>query len=266
MNLQENLSKDTEVTPTTECETPKKDATRITRMLREELEALGADAYGFADLRGLPSEQRDDFAYGISVGYTLDAAVLRGIACGPTPAYHDNYDRLNLRLDETALHIQSFLEAQGFRAQGNVRALVGTGEGGNHTKLPHKTVATRAGLGWIGKCALLVTENFGSGIRITSILTDAPLEVAEPINDSRCGDCSVCQRLCPAHAVSGRRWYAGLAREKFWDADACRKTARARSLDNLHEEITLCGLCILMCPHTQRSLKTVGGRSVCPNP
>ncbi|MDR1184518.1 MAG: hypothetical protein LBK67_06950, partial [Coriobacteriales bacterium] len=103
------------------------------------------------------------------------------------------------------------------------------------------------------------TEGFGSGIRITSILTDAPLEVAEPINDSRCGDCFVCQSLCPAHAVSGRQWHAGLAREKFWDADACRETARARSLDSLHEEITLCGLCILMCPYTQRSLKPPPG-------
>ena len=40
------------------------------------------------------------------------------------------------------------------------------------TPLPHKTVATRAGLGWIGKCALLVTKQFGSAIRLTSVLTD----------------------------------------------------------------------------------------------
>jgi epoxyqueuosine reductase QueG len=36
------------------------------------------------------------------------------------------------------------------------------------TNLPHKTVATRAGLGWIGKCGLLVTNEYGPGIRCTS--------------------------------------------------------------------------------------------------
>ena len=45
------------------------------------------------------------------------------------------------------------------------------------TRLPHKTVATRAGFGWIGKCALLVTKPFGSALRIATVLTDAPLPV-----------------------------------------------------------------------------------------
>ncbi|GHU65633.1 hypothetical protein AGMMS49983_13670 [Clostridia bacterium] len=228
--------------------------TKITQMIRALLQDEGVSLYGFADLRDLPAEQRDGFDYGISIGLALDKDVLRGIADGPTPDYHANYDRLNERLDALSLLAEKTLIEQGFKAQANTREFVGSGEVIDGTKLPHKTVATRAGLGWIGKCALLVTESFGSGIRISSILTDAPLEAADPINTSHCGNCQVCKNICPAHAISGTPWVAGLPREQFWDAKACRKTARARSIEHLREEITLCGLCILRCPWTQKAL------------
>ena len=45
------------------------------------------------------------------------------------------------------------------------------------TVMPHKTVAVHAGLGWIGKSALFVTEKYGSAVRLTSVLTDAPLSI-----------------------------------------------------------------------------------------
>ena len=48
----------------------------------------------------------------------------------------------------------------------------------SQTALPHKTIATRAGIGWIGKSALLVTAKYGSAIRLSSILTDTPIETA----------------------------------------------------------------------------------------
>ncbi len=78
--------------------------------------------------------------------------------------------------------------------------------GVNRTELPHKTVATRAGLGWIGKCALLVTRQFGSAVRLTSFLTDAELECAVPVTQSACRGCTLCVDTCPAGAVSGRQW------------------------------------------------------------
>jgi epoxyqueuosine reductase QueG len=93
----------------------------------------------------------------------------------------------------------------------------------------HKTVATRAGLGWIGKCALLVTEEYGSAVRITSVLTDAPLEVNKPVNNSNCGTCNNCVRNCPAEASSGDLWAAGMKRETFFDYLACRNKTIERT-------------------------------------
>jgi len=51
------------------------------------------------------------------------------------------------------------------------------------------TVANRAGLGWIGHSAILVTPAFGKAVRLASVLTDAPFICAEPVLESRCGRC-----------------------------------------------------------------------------
>ncbi|GHU89902.1 hypothetical protein FACS1894202_08860 [Clostridia bacterium] len=91
-------------------------------------------------------------------------------------------------------------------------------------------------------------------VRLTSILTDAPLKAAQPINASRCGDCSACTEACPAGAVSGKLWSAGLAREEFFNAAACHETARERALRGLGVEITQCGKCIEVCPWTRSYL------------
>lgn len=56
----------------------------------------------------------------------------------------------------------------------------------------HFGIATRAELGWIGKNCLLVTEKFGSAIRLSSLLTQVPLCYEEPVNRSHCGACRIC--------------------------------------------------------------------------
>ena len=42
--------------------------------------------------------------------------------------------------------------------------------------LPYKTIATKSGLGWIGRSALFVTPEYGSAVALGAILTDMPLE------------------------------------------------------------------------------------------
>lgn len=83
--------------------------------------------------------------------------------------------------------------------------------------LPHKTVATRAGIGWIGKNCLLVTREYGSAIRLSSLLTDAPLHGNDPIDKSLCGTCHKCVDACPAAALTGKLWHAGTLREELFD-------------------------------------------------
>lgn len=220
---------------------------QINRDLETILYENGASLVGFADLKPFA---RDGMDFGVSVAVALDPAVLRSISDGPTEAYYDAYFRINRQLDRIVTAGAEYLSEKGYRASAQTTdAVAETAD--YRTALPYKTVATRAGLGWIGKCALLVTKKYGSAIRLSSLLTDAPLQCADPVGDSRCGGCTACRDACPGRAVSGTAWHAGLDRNCFFDPLACRKAARKLAAERLRKEITLCGQCVFACPYTK---------------
>lgn len=223
----------------------------MNHQIKEELLRLGADITGFGDLCGLPDEVRGGMPVGVSIAVVYPREVIRGIADSPTQAYADWYKTLNEKLDRAVCRGAQLLRDMGYQATAQTRSHVGNGEKADNTILPHKTVATRAGIGWIGKSALLVTEQYGSAIRLSSILTDAPLQTAVPADRSRCGSCTACTAACPAKAISGRLWEIGMQRDELLDPAACRKTARERARQSINAEITICGKCIEICPYTR---------------
>ena len=91
------------------------------------------------------------------------------------------------------------------------------------TPLPFKTLATRSGLGWIGKSATLVTKEYGNAIRLNGVLTDMPIQSGVPINSSLCGDCEECIKSCPGKAVKGKLWDLHTDRDELLDASECKK-------------------------------------------
>lgn len=207
---------------------------------------------GVGDLSGLPGLA---FRYGISIAMPLPAAVVAGIMEGPTAEYFQAYHELEQRLTETALRGEEFLKARGYQAYARISARVRE-DGEWRTELPHKTVATAAGLGWIGKSCLLVTKEYGSAVRLTSILTDAPLDCDEPIRESKCGGCQKCVEACPAGALSGATWTVGLDRDALLNREACcsKQIELTKKNTGLESEF-LCGKCFAVCPYTQRYLK-----------
>jgi len=226
--------------------------TELDRQVKTELLRLGAEIVGFGNLDELPEDVREGLPVGISIAVLYPPEVIRGIAELPTQEYREWYDKLNERLDMIVGRGADMLREMGYKAVAQTREHVGSGEGEDNTTLPHKTIATRAGIGWIGKSCLLVTEEYGSAIRISSILTDAPLHTATPTNASKCGSCMVCAEACPANAITGKLWKLGSCREEFLDPVKCRKTARERSRRGFGGEITICGKCIEVCPHTRK--------------
>jgi epoxyqueuosine reductase len=229
----------------------------LTGYIKDELRCHGADLVGIGDLTELPSDIRYDMPLGICVAVKYPKEVISGIIETPTKEYYDFYGVLNKRLDMLVTLGADALKMFGYQAIAQTTNFVEKTETEYTTLLPHKTVATRAALGWIGKSALLVTKKYGSAIRISSILTDAPLKCAKPINKSKCGNCLVCTNACPAHAILGKNWSVDTYRDEFYNAGLCRKTARERALQSFGIEITQCGKCIAVCPYTQKYLNEI---------
>ena len=204
-----------------------------------------------ADLRRLAAEVREALPLGICIGVALAPSVVAGIVDRPTEEYAAEYERVNSLLDHLGEDAARLLRQRGFRAAAGKATVDELDLESLATPLPHKTVATRAGLGWIGKCALLVTESYGSAVRYNTVLTDAPLPVGTPVETSRCGKCTACVEACPAGAVAGGNWQADGRREDLFDAFACCKNAR-RLADRINIRDTICGICIAACPYTKR--------------
>jgi len=209
--------------------------------------------YGFADLRGLLSGKYAGYAFGISIIRHLDGNVIDSLTFGPTRDYFDHYTAINRELNSLVDELSADLNSAGIQCAG-VRATVEDSEvdGVNRSRLAyavsHKMVATRAGLGWIGKTDLLVSKRFGPRIRLASIVTQQPLDVATPINESQCGTCMTCVRACPAQAANGKSWNIQVARDEFFDPLKCREYCRKITKEKLNKNESLCGKCISVCP------------------
>lgn len=109
---------------------------------------------------------------------------------GRVASYHwvDNYRPLRAGLEEVA----EFLRAGGHRA------VVSSDE----NSLVDRAAAHRAGIGWWGKSTNILVRGAGSMVVLGSVITDAPVETAqpEPVSDG-CGPCRRCLDDCPTGAL-----------------------------------------------------------------
>jgi len=225
--------------------------------LRDRLLARGAAIVGFADLTPAPEPQRAGFPRAVSFGLAILPSVISAVTEGPTAEYRATYDTFNVRLNELGQETVEWLQAQGWRAE----LRPSTGDFDLQTLMApfsHKMAATLAGLGWIGKCDLLITPEFGAAVRWATILTDAPLTGGTPVIASRCGACTACVDICPGHAANGKPWQQGTAREEFWDPRACLAGMKKIN-EQCQVNFSICGMCIAICPFTQAYI----GRETC---
>lgn len=217
------------------------------------VQSLGADLYGWGDVAGIFAGDWGTFPRAISLAAALPVETMAPVAAGPTADYYQLYLRTNARLNEMAHALETWLSVLGFRTKAfpaTVSASELNGELGAAMTAPvqHKTVAVRAGLGWIGKNALLITPQYGPRVRLASVFTDMPLPPAQPMASSRCGTCTRCVRACPAQALRGTTWQMGMARDELVDVEACKRTAERLLAQRAGQDDAVCGVCIAVCP------------------
>jgi epoxyqueuosine reductase len=223
------------------------DLDRDEKLIDDVLRRAGVDLWGAganepraADAPGLP--------VALSLIARIDAHALVRLEQGDAGAYRGEYRRLNALLDDAVAALVAELRRGGHEAVGAAATI--------YTELPpsgdwlsagvfaHKTAATRAGLGWIGKTGLFVSPEAGPKVRLATVFTDLPLELGTPVTEGRCGSCRRCLDVCPASAGHDVGWQAGMTREALFDAAAC-----SAYMDTLGPAAGhTCGLCVAACP------------------
>lgn len=209
---------------------------------------FGIALFGVADLTGidtLPDKSGNSFPRAVSFARRMDPAIMTGIKGGPNQAYADEYTRANDNIDAAAAALVSEIQKLGFEAR-TFSASERTDPIKIRGEFPHKTAATRAGIGWIGRNCLLITRKFGPWIRLGTVFTHLPLDCAQPLTRNHCGKCTQCVEACPAGALIGKRWKPGMQRDQILDAACCDQWKREYYFQ-FHKGHN-CGICAAVCP------------------
>jgi len=220
----------------------------------DELISKGVEFIRFVDISHLSEKQNKGYSNAILFGIPLTPTYLKKV--GETIDYvkkmiqnkeveSDEFHLIELKTDQIADELARFLQSEGYEAysqsEKNIEETGYYDKEKNRTPLPHKTIATHAGLGWIGKHNLLVTNDYGSALSMCSVLTNAPLETVsfEP-TETKCGACNVCVQICPEQAIKGNLWTRNSSRDEIIDVRKCFP----------------CLQCMVHCPHTQKYIKS----------
>jgi epoxyqueuosine reductase len=124
--------------------------------------------------------------------------------------------------------------------------------------LVERTMAARAGIGWIGKNTCVLNQGMGSWLLLAVIVTSLPIgeRVAVAEAADRCGSCTRCIDACPTGALVG---------EREMDASRCiayltieKKGSIAEELRGaMGRQVFGCDICQDVCPWNRRAPITV---------
>ncbi|OPX54785.1 epoxyqueuosine reductase [Oceanospirillum multiglobuliferum] len=112
----------------------------------------------------------------------------------------DYHKLIRKRLTQLAKQIEQEIKPLGYRAFVDSAPLL------------ERALATRSGLGWIGKNTMLIHPKAGSFFFLGEILIDLALPVDQPYPKDHCGSCRQCHLVCPTQAFVG---------DKLLDARRC---------------------------------------------
>lgn len=111
----------------------------------------------------------------------------------------------------------------------------------------YKFACVNAGLGWIGKNDVLVTEKYGPRVVLSAVLIDHDLPIGKAVTKSKCPpECKMCVDACPHNALSGDQWDIDKKREEIIDFQLCNQ--KRSEYIKLHNRKHSCGFCIVSCP------------------
>ena len=222
--------------------------------LKNQIKEWGAAKVGYANLENVLPEAYKHLKTGISIALRLSDEIISQITDIPTHAYFHHYRTVNTWLDQITLKTAMQLQEWGYLAMPIAASQSINGDGYYYQGIfQHKTAATLSGIGWIGKSACLITEEYGPRVRLGTVLTNMEALWDESITESKCDVCNNCVKACPALAIRGAIWNQTVTREELFDAQAC-----STHMHNHYQHIgrgSVCGICIKACPKGSKIIK-----------
>jgi epoxyqueuosine reductase QueG len=226
----------------------------MNRTIENELTARGAKQIRFVDVSHLSREQNRGLPNAVVFALPLTPAYIQEVI--DTPDYvaarvadnfrfdDDEYLKTEIRAGKIADELAELLVGKGYRALSQSDdSLLSEGlfDAETHTSiLPNKPLAVLGGMGWIGKNNLLITPEYGAAQCLGTVLTDVPLEtMRHEIIAPKCGDCTVCVKICERQVLKNRVWTPTMGRDEIVDVYGC----------------STCLKCLVHCPRTRKLLK-----------
>jgi epoxyqueuosine reductase len=210
--------------------------------LISELNNYGVNFVKVVDISRLSEKENRGYSCALLIGIVLSSNYILRLS-KENILDHSEFSEKENSADKLAEWTADFIIAKGYKAYAQSERNLINGFYDVNTKttpLPHKKIAMLAGLGWIGKDNLLVTQEYGSALCMCSVLTNAPLPTGnKPIIMPRCGKCTVCKDICPTGVIHGSTWKIGMNRDLIVDVYNCET----------------CLKCLVNCPWTQKYMK-----------
>ncbi|MBS1821059.1 MAG: tRNA epoxyqueuosine(34) reductase QueG [Acidobacteria bacterium] len=150
--------------------------------------------------------------------------------------------------DELLGRLRLLEEAIKRRADCETRCYVDTGP------LVERTIAARAGVGWIGKNTCVINQELGSWLLLGVVVTSLPVprDVVRMAAADRCGSCTRCIDACPTNALvapremDASRCISYLTIEKKGDIPVDLRGQMGR-------QVFGCDICQDVCPWNRRA-------------
>ncbi|MDY7079671.1 MAG: 4Fe-4S binding protein [Chloroflexota bacterium] len=183
----------------------------LTQRVKDKARSIGIDLVGITPIERLsgapPGYRAEDYLPDVRnvivLGLHIPDMSVETFDKSPSSYQLYGYALLNKELGRGAYYVTKLLEKEGHRTLPMVSAVyikdndLSTYFG----EFSHRHAAVAAGLGTFGLSGLVITPEFGTRQRFTSIFTTAPLEPDEMLDEELCDHCETCINSCPMNAL-----------------------------------------------------------------
>jgi len=209
------------------------DQHEMSAKIKAKARELGAGIVGICRLANehLMDGASKNYQYAISLGIPMDRDIMLK---APSLKAAKEVQRAYILCSRLTVDMARYIRSLGWPALG-----LPVNSSSEYLHIP---IAISAGLGQLGKHGSLICKEYGSNFRLTTVLTDLPLDIDAPRDigvDDVCLKCKACSNTCPPQAISDAKQLVRGVEKWYVDFDKCVPYFS----DNYG-----CAICLEVCP------------------